>query len=256
MITSVIQPADARAHGLSRTAGGETPQGLTYSVAETIEEVTEAWQLLYRAYLRAGYIKTNPFGIHTVPQAVGPRAVVILGRIRGVTVSTITAMIDGPRGLPLDSVYQHELDALRARGTTLMEVGLFGDRRDIVGEQDDRTFTAVFELMRFTFSFGRGEGVDFVCGIPPRRSRLYGRSFGFQAIGAPTTYSTVEDNPVQLMWADTAQSVANANRHRAIDYFLKNPVPAEEFARRFSFAPEAMAGSDLEQYLLYKQQES
>lgn len=226
---------------------------MSFRVARSLEEVTEAWRLLYRAYLQAGFITPNPQRLHTAPQSVGPHAAVVLASIGEVTVSTITAIRDSERGLPLDSVYAAELDVMRQRGGKLLEIGLFGDRREIIGDPD-RTFNAVFELMRFTFFFGYHHGVtDFLCGIPPRRARLYGRAFGFKPVGEIKSYATVDDNPVQLMHSTLDYTLANKDRHRALAYFFERPVPADAFADRFDFDPAALAGSDLGSYLARKQ---
>jgi hypothetical protein len=223
--------------------------GLHYTVAKNLAEVTEAWELLYRVYLRAGFVAPNRFELHTFPEAINEGSAVILTKIQGLTVGTITAIGDGPAGLPLDSVYHNELQTLRKHGSSLIEVGLFGDRRDDM----DRSFVAVLELMRYTFWFGRHTNrSDFVCGIPPRRAKLYARAFGFDIIGNPTSYSSVEDNPVVLLRSNTEKAIANRAKHKAIAYFLDHPLAPDVFEHRFKFLPSELRGSTLEQYLEYK----
>src|SRR4051812_1164893 len=103
---------------------------LNYYVSRTLDDVLEAWQLVYLAYRRAELIDTNPFELHTIPQAVGPQTLVITGCLGPMAATTLSAYTDSPAGLPLDSVYPEEIGALRKQGRKLMEVGLFGDRRD------------------------------------------------------------------------------------------------------------------------------
>jgi hypothetical protein len=223
------------------------PSGLTFRTAKSLEDVLSAWRVLHNAYVHVGFITPNSFGIHTVPQAIGPHALVVLGQIQGLTVSTISAIGDNPLGLPVESVYPQEIAQLRGEGRKLLEVGLFGDRRSI---DSDRNFNAVFELMRFTFYFGLQMGVtDFLCGIPPRRARLYGRAFGFVPFGPEKSYSTVNENPVVLMRADVPLYLKGRARTRAIDYWLNTPLPPDAFDDRFLFSPQQLAGTPLEAYL-------
>src|ERR1700759_2450637 len=100
-------------------------QGVLFMIANTLEvvprlqiassapDVFDAWRLLYRAYIDAGYIRPNPYELHTVSEAIGQHCLVMLAHQNDMPVSTISAMADSPRGLPLDSVYPAELEAIR-----------------------------------------------------------------------------------------------------------------------------------------------
>lgn len=219
--------------------------GLSFHICQTQQEVAEAWELLYRVYLKVGYIAPNPFEMHTSPCAVGAHTAVMQARIGQVVVGTISSINDSPLGLPLDKVYPRELQALRDQGCKLAEVGLFADRR----EGMERSFTTILELMRYTYYFSRySGGTDVVCGIPPRRAKLYAHAFGFDIIGQPTTYAAVQDNPVVLLRTNLDKACENRARHRGFDYFLRTAFDLAEFDSRFMFGADDMAGSLLEQY--------
>ncbi|MEI8196308.1 MAG: hypothetical protein WCI73_10395 [Phycisphaerae bacterium] len=220
--------------------------GLHFAVAETLEDVTDSWHLLYSVYRRVGYIPPNPYELHTTPHAISPEALVVTAKIQGLTVGTISAIPDGPLGLPLDSVYHTQLQALREPGRRLVEIGLFADRREDV----DRSFITILELMRFTFYFGYHQATtDCVCGIPPRRARLYARAFGFDIIGEPTTYASVQGNPVVLLHFNRTHLLNNLNQYKAMDYFTQHPLARDVFESRFRFQPEQLADSLLQKYL-------
>ena len=125
MIEPLIQPSPLR-----NTAVAEpdiaSDAGLSFHICQTLEEVTDAWQLLYRVYLRSGFVAPNPFEIHTTHHALGAHTAVIQTRIGQVPVGTIAAINDSPALLPLDTVYPVELAKLRSEGRKLIEVGLFG----------------------------------------------------------------------------------------------------------------------------------
>lgn len=220
--------------------------GLTFRVARSLDDVLSAWQMVYTAYRRKELINPNPYRIHTAPQALSPHTAVIMGCLGPLTVSTLTAYVDSPAGLPLDRVYPEELQGLRGQGRTLLEVGLFADRRKHLA----RTAEALFQLMRFAFYFGLQLGMtDFVIGVHPRHARFYVRALGFDYWGDEKTYAAVRDHPVVLLRGDIREKISRKPLHPALDYFQKNPVSQETFDQRFSFEPQQVAGSILESFL-------
>lgn len=223
--------------------------GPRLQIATSATEVVEAWQLLYRSYVDAGYIRPNPFELHTVPEAVGPQSLVMLAFQNDLPVSTITAMADSTRGLPLDSVYPRELDEIRASGSLMVEVGLFG----CIDEKS--TFATVFDLMRYTFFYAIMLGADeMICGIPPRRVGLYERMLGFEQLGAIKSYSTVKNNPVALMRGKIRHMLDHQASYRAVAYAMKHPLPESTFDQRFMFTKAELSNSLLDRYLQYKGQ--
>ena len=219
-------------------------------IACTLTEAMDGWQVLYRAYRRAGYIRPNRYEIHTVPEAIGAHTAVIVGRQGDRTVSTISSIADSSRGLPMDAVYPDELAKLRGEGRRLIEIGLFGEHDGECGGAHPLPFTSAFKLICYALYFGLHMGLtDYVCGIAPRRVKLYKRMVGFRPIGPVKRYSIVGGNPVQLMRAEAVHLVNHGHRYRAINYFQKNPVPASAFSHRFRFRPQAVAGSWLDRFL-------
>lgn len=229
----------------TRTGVDPASEKLPFSIASTAEDVSAAWGLVYQAYRRAQYIPPNPHEVHVVSQALGPHTAVMLGRVQGVPASTISAIGDNPQGLPLDKVYPEELTRMREEGRRLLEIGLFADRREMCSNMN-RTFSAIFELLRFTFFYGMHACItDYLCGIPPRRAKLYARLFGFEQVGEAKSYDTLEQLPVVLMRVELDHLRQFAWRYRGIDYFVKHPVPLGCFDRRYQFEPETLAGTAL-----------
>lgn len=207
--------------------------GLDFGVARTMEEVLEAWRLVHDSYVRAGLIDPKPKGIHTVPQAMGPQSCVIVGRMEGHAVATMTAILDNPAGLPLDTVYKAELDALRASGRHLMELGLFADRR----ERISRSLPAILELMRYAFHFGMAnDRTDGVIGVHPRHAAFYVKYFSFQVAGEPTTYATVKDRPVVLLRLDWQGLLNQESKPEGLMYFVESPVARRVFDARCAWS--------------------
>ena len=224
-------------------------QGLDFAAARTLDEVTEAWRLVYGSYRRKKLIGPNPFQIHTSVPATGPQATVFLGRIGPLTVTTLTAIRDSAAALPLDRVYAQELRALRDQGRQLMEVSLFADRREDMA----RTADALLQLMRYVWEWGRISGVtDFVIGVHPRHARFYSRAFGFEQITDERTYPAVNNHPVVMLRGEPAVQMKRVPLPRGLEYFSQNPVPAEEFAARYTFPGSELEGSPIRAFLAHK----
>jgi hypothetical protein len=220
--------------------------GLVYRVARDIEEVSTAWRMVYMAYRRGGLIEPNPHRMHTAPQAVGGHAAVIAGYIGPLCCSTLTAFADNPAGLPLDRVYGAELQALRAEGRVLMEVGLFADRR----KQLSRTAEALFQLMRYAFYYGlRSRITDFVIGVHPRHARFYTRAFGFETLGQAKSYPAVNNRPVVLLRGDLDSKLKLRPLHPALEYFVANPIDDGQFCQRYNFDPHEIESSSIGAFL-------
>lgn len=204
-----------------------------------------AWALVYRRYKEQGLIDENPFRIHTVPQAIDSHACVICEILRGTVVSTLTVIADHTGDLPLDSVYGESLNSLREEGCAIVEVGLLADRRRAI----QRTAAALFDMMRwvayYTLHFGR---TDIVIGVHPHHVGFYGRCFGFEAFAPPTMYPLVNDNPVVPLRLPLRDRLAQPSLPPGLRHVRNNPVPAEAFAERFRFDPQALQGSRIERF--------
>jgi hypothetical protein len=227
-------------------SAGRPRTGLNYAVARTMQEVLEAWHLVYKSYRADDLIDVNPFEIHTTPQAVGPNTAVVTACIGPLAVGTISGYADGPLGLPLDSVYRTELEQLRHSGRKLMEVGLFADRR----EHLNRAAEGLFELMRFAYFFGIHSNIDdFVIGVHPRHAAFYMRLIAFEKIGQVKTYPTVKDHAVVLLRLKLDERMEGNKLPKGLAYFYDNPVPASAFANRFLFDRECVTASPLAGFL-------
>jgi len=241
--TSEVTPLANPAHT------GRDRSGLNFYVARTLDDVLEAWQLVYVAYRRTELIDSNPFELHTMRQAVGPQTVVVTGCLGPLSVSTISGYMDSPAGLPLDSVYPDELSQLRGTGRRLAEVGLFGDRRDHL----NRSAEGLFELMRFGYFYAMHGGADdIVIGIHPDHAPFYKRFFAFEQIGEARSYPTVKNNPVIPLRMDIRKVSALDPLPKGLRYFSENELPARVFANRYNFDEGQVASSPIAQFLNYK----
>ncbi len=220
--------------------------GLGFRMAETADDVVTAWSLVYKAYRRGDLIPPNPHQLYGDQAEPDAHTAVALGRIGPVTISTMTAAVDNEAGLPLDRVFEAELDGLRRRDERLMEVGMFADRR----EHMMRSADALFELTRYAYHFGRVSGVTrVVMGVDPEHAKFYIKAFGLEELGRSPGGGTGPGWPLVLLAGKLVASADAAPANPVISYFVDNPVADAIFETRFRFEPRELAGSKLQAYL-------
>jgi hypothetical protein len=216
-------------------------RALVCDVARTMKDVADCWGLTYRAYLRQGLIVANPFGFHTSREALTADAAFIIGRVSGVPVGTATTIVDGSPGLPLDQMFHEELQALRRAGRRLMEIGLVAA---------DRT-RALPEVLRYAIQFGRHAGcTDVVCGMHPRRERLYRQLFAMEPLGRVCSYPALRNQPVRLMHGVVDIALAPTGKAR-LTHILGRPVAASVFAGRIRFDQHKPCAGPLAEFMQF-----
>lgn len=223
-----------------------TGSGSAHTCAKRLAEVHTAWNVVYERYVEKNLICQNPFGIHTVPQAVGENACVIHQANPDASMSTLTLMADSDIKLPLDSVYPRELDAIRWQGRGLVEVGLLASN-DHSARRGART---LFDMMSWAAHYTLHIGsTDVIIGVHPHHTHFYRRCFGFTCLAQPTNYPLVNDTPVVPMQLPLREALTANVRSRGIDYINNNPIAPNAFRHRFRFQPEQLRGSAIEGFL-------
>lgn len=226
--------------------GHGTGSGLTFRVAENLEDVRAAWSLVHDSYHRIGLIRKNEFGIHTVPAAVQPGTMVAIGTLEEQVCATISAYVDGAPGLSLDEVYPEELEALRAEGRVLMEAGLLADRR----RELTRTLGSILELMKHVFYHAIYSGAtDLVIGVHPHHVPFYERLFPFHVFTRESTCPSVGGAPVVGLRGDLAEALLMERPPRGLKYFFENPMEPGDFENRAILDPNVVAGTRIAQFL-------
>jgi hypothetical protein len=221
-----------------------------FRVARELSEVLAAWQMVYDVYAGAGLINPNPFQVHTTPQTLSQCSAVFYSSHGQGIESTLTAVVDGALGLPMDSVYKAELDTLRRQGRRVTEYGMFAHCRQLAaakpeGECGDcteaqypasRVQSSMIHLMRLAFYFAlTRNSTDMVIGVHPRHARFYSRAFGFRQFGPVRTCPAVNHRPVVLLHGNLKQSLQLDPFPHALEYCLSHPVAVDAFEDRYRF---------------------
>lgn len=111
---------------IGATRGGAAADADTeihVTISDAQDQVDEALVAVHDGFVEAGYMEPQPSGRRMHPSYLNPGLRFLVARIRGETVGAIAMVPDGPFGVPADRAFVEEIDALRATGRPVCEVG-------------------------------------------------------------------------------------------------------------------------------------
>lgn len=189
-------------------------------VAATRAERHDAFELVHKSYRRAGLCEENIFGVRFTPYQLLSTTDIIIARLRGEVISTLSLVRDGELGLPLEDIYHKEVAARRQAGVKLAEVSCLADRRENV----TRFFDLFCEMCRLMAQLGRKQGVEeLLVAIHPRHAAIYRRYMAFERLGERRDYPTVCGNPAVALRLNF--DYAAVHRQKCWHEFFGQPLP-------------------------------
>jgi len=226
-----------------------TPKEMECRAAVTLEELKEAFRMIYRAYRVQGYCAEHPSRMHYSTHCLHPASRTFVLKKNGHLIGTISFIGDSPCGLPMESVFPKRVGKLRFRGRTLAEVSLLTLDRRIFGREEPRLsdshrLMGSFWLFKVLLDYARHvAGVtDLLIVVHPKRRRFY-QQFGFNAYGSIKAYSPAGGNPGLPMHMHIPQfekSIPAGRRFRR--FFFDSCLPMHFLTRSYQWTPQALQG--------------
>lgn len=147
------------------------------TLARTHADLLAAFRLLHDSYVRAGLDTRNRRRVRITRHHLLPTTEVFVAKRRGEVIGTISMVVDSEReGLPMDAMYQDELDRLRGSGLRLAETGCMAGHSEVLSE----LLPIVGEFARLVVQVAKDRGIDaIVAATHPRHARFYVRALGY-----------------------------------------------------------------------------
>jgi hypothetical protein len=164
-------------------------------IAETRDELSQSFALVYKEYLDSGYITNpHPSQMHFSVYNFLPSTCVFIFRSYLTVISTLTQIFDTPLfGLPMDCLYREELDSLRAQGRKITELSALATPREV------RWCNLMVFLSRTMFEYSRMNDVNDICVmVNPKHVNFYKTMFLFEDFGPERFYAGVGAPAVAL----------------------------------------------------------
>jgi hypothetical protein len=169
-------------------------------IASERSEWEQAFRLVSASYRACGYEPPNASAIRFTRHHALPDTTVFVAKHENQVVFTLTLVPDNTLlGLPMESIYEDEIQELRRSGRRLGEVTSMADAE--VGPREFlQIFTAVIRLMA-QYHLKQG-GDSWVITVNPRHRNLYTKRIGFVPLGTCRSYPTVQGAPAEAYMTD------------------------------------------------------
>lgn len=164
-------------------------------IAETLDELEQAFRIVYSEYRAAGYVKDpDPHQMLYSVYSLLPTASVFVFKSYLDVISTMSLYKDTwVFGLPMDAVYKPELDELRAQGHRVAEIGA------LATPKNRRWANLVVYLAKALFHYAHLVDVDYACiMVNPKHVRFYKEIFLFEEMAEERMYEAVGAPAVAL----------------------------------------------------------
>jgi hypothetical protein len=170
----------------------EPSDNIIYKIADTSQELEQAYKLVHDVYLKMGFMNIDPSGMRLSKYNAMPSTHTFIAKLNNEVVMTLTLFADSFIGLPLDCEYKEELQFLRDEGRYIGEIGA---NASIMHNQN-----VVFHMFKMVFNYAKNYQLldDIVVSLRPKHALFYTHVYGFEQIGGLKTYSSANGNPAVL----------------------------------------------------------
>ena len=206
--------------------GGET-QGVRIVRASSLPDLTAAYKLVHHVFVENGFVNAHSSGLRVrIFEAATTVATFVAKEPNGKVVGAISVVADSPElGLPSDTAFGLELDALRDQGRKVCEIS------NQVVAKEYRKSGVPTELMRCAMAHLHSDGFnEAVASVSPSHKGFYDL-LNFREIGAVRSYSEKLNDPVVGLSMD-------------VDPFSRSPAgldAAKAFVHNFLVAENPFA---------------
>lgn len=161
-------------------------------LAQTKDELLAASRLVYSGFRENGAAKEHPAGIRYSAMWLLPTTHVLVGEDEQGLAATLSLIIDGALGIPLAKVRPELVNAVKAEGRKVAEVG------SLTVAQGQRGRGLVFLLYKALYLLARDSGVDdLLITVRPHAVDVYRALLCFEPMGPPiANYPGVESSIV------------------------------------------------------------
>jgi len=180
----------------------ESESHLSYRIAAAEEEIDEITQLVTRMYVQRGYLDPKYLDGDT-PEISSylssPHATVFGAYADDDVVGTIAVVDDASPRLPMDMLFEEELNLKRQDGAKIAEVCQFAVDKQLIKQTGNSLLPAVADievsthLLRLVIHYGIHRRFDFFSFAVDRKHKLFYEAIGCVQIGTGKQYPSVNN---------------------------------------------------------------
>ncbi len=227
---------------------------ISYSIAKTRHDLEQAFALVYRQYLKKGYISKSHNGnlCLTLFNAL-PSSVIFIAKEEDRVIGTVTLIFDSPLGLPMDAAYKPQIDVLRKRGRAVAEVSQLAISeesfdRDCFSMFNFNKLMFIFRLFKMVLDYGRyHQKINDLCiAINPKQRDLY-TFIGFENMAGLKIYGNANKALAVAKRLNLDSFKQKMRRRKALYTIFSSKMDDEVFKDKHKFT-----AGDLEYFFVKK----
>ena len=199
---------------------------ITYVLSKTKSSIKEAAFLVKKEYIRQGYISPNSIKSQI---KISKNSATFIAKYENRVVGTVSVFFDSDLGLPMDEIYNKELNKLRAQNKKIAEVGRLAIDSDFLSKEPGfkEKYNSPFlvsSLFKLVFHYCIYKDFDNICiSINPKHNLFY-KSILFKDIGGLKFYPSVNNAPALAKTLDISKLKNKKTKNYLLNkLFLDNP---------------------------------
>jgi len=174
---------------------------IDYRVARSRDELEQAYALVYKEYLKRGYVDEGGVQMRLSLYNILPETTTFVATSEHSVMATATVIPDSPLGLPIDELYSEELNLFRKHGRKMCEVSMLASDTSLFREGASVMLNAkkmffVFFLFKHIFEYVRNYlHLDYIFITINPKHRLTYEYLQFTDVGPIQYYDKVNGAP-------------------------------------------------------------
>lgn len=216
---------------------------IKFRVVERPSELRAASNLVYREYVKRGYIQPNAARMklslyHALPDTTTFIAVHHKTGVLG----TLSLIQDSTLGLPMDEVYKSELDVLRQQGHRIAEASMLSFDSTLLSSKALPMFHAkkmvlTLRLFKVMFDYLRccTTATELVACFNPKHQILY-EFLHLQPLGGLRSYSIVSGHPAVARHLNVSETQRLATMYPVLEFFYGAVSARRRFLKRLQLS--------------------
>ncbi|VAW67361.1 hypothetical protein MNBD_GAMMA09-2627 [hydrothermal vent metagenome] len=171
---------------------------IEYKIATTTDELEQAFELVTQQYFNVGLHKNNNdlrlTKYHLLPDTKIFIAIKKHEDMKETVIGTITMVVDKSMGLPMDELYNDQLNRMRTAGLQLSELISLSVAPQASAQQNN----IVVYLFKICMQYAHMTNVhDILCSVTEKHIKFYRELLLFTPLGELLPYSFANDQLIQ-----------------------------------------------------------
>jgi hypothetical protein len=188
---------------MNAVLNSNTSEQLIMKVVDRHTERDQAFQLVHKVYCQAGLTEANYVGRRVMRQHLLDTTDVLIAKLNSQVHFTVSLVGDGDYGLPMESLFSEEVEAMRLQGIRMAEVSCLASTID--PDNKRLRFDTLVKMISLLIQTARTRGIDrLMLAVHPKHAKVYERLFGCVRCSDVKEYAAVRGNPAVLCIHDFA----------------------------------------------------